>query len=179
MNPTQPVAGDAAPHVIRTVVEIAAPPERVFESLTDARELGEWWGGDDSRVVDSESDVRPGGAWQVRTVDGDGAERTVGGEYRVVDPPHHLEQSWQSTDDAEPSLVRYDLEPAEVDGTVGTRLTVTHSESFSVNALAVLAMHLSEGHRSVRVQRTVQPAWFAARHHVAWRARPSPERLTS
>jgi uncharacterized protein YndB with AHSA1/START domain len=160
MNPT--------PTIVRTVVEIDAPPDRVFEALTDARELAEWWGEGDPRVLDSESDVRPGGTWRVRTIDRDGAEHTFGGEYRVVDPPHRLEQSWQSSDDAEPSLVRYDLEPLEVDGAPGTRLTVTHTESFDVNAMSALAMHVGDAHRKVRVQRTLEPAWIAASYRVAW-----------
>jgi uncharacterized protein YndB with AHSA1/START domain len=160
MNPT--------PTIVRTVVEIDAPPDRVFEALTDARELAGWWGAGDARVLDSESDVRPGGTWRVRTIDRDGAEHTFGGEYRVVDPPHRLEQSWQSSEDAEPSLVRYDLEPLDVDGAPGTRLTVTHTESFDVNAICALALHASQPDESVRVQRNLQPAWFGTRHRVAW-----------
>ena len=160
MNPT--------PTIVRTVVEIAAPPDRVFEALTDARELLEWWGDEGSRVVDSESDVRPGGAWEVRTVDRNGDDRSFGGEYRVVDPPHRLEQTWQSSDDAEPSLVRYDLEPLDVDGVAGTRLTVTHTESFPVSSMSALARHVGDAWVAVRVPYLLQPAWFAAPHRVAW-----------
>lgn len=163
MNPT--------PTIVRTVVEIAAPPDRVFEALTDARELAEWWGGGDPRVLDSESDVRPGGTWRVRTIDRDGAEHSFGGEYRVVDPPHRLEQSWQSADDAEPSVVRYDLEPLEVDGAPGTRLTVTHTESFDVNAMNAFAMYIGDAQANVRVPHTLEPAWIAAPHRVAWASR--------
>lgn len=146
MSPSQPIIRDEARHAIQTVIEIAAPPEQVFEALTDARELREWWGEDGSLVLDTESDVRPGGAWEVRTIDPNGDEHSFGGEYRVVDPPHRLEQSWQSAEDAEPSIVRYDLEPLEVEGTEGTRLTVTHTESFPINAMNALAMHVSGAH---------------------------------
>jgi uncharacterized protein YndB with AHSA1/START domain len=171
MNPSQPIACDDSSQVVRTVVEIAAPPERVFEALTDARGLADWWGGHESRVVDSEADARPGGAWQVRTVDADGTEQTFGGEYRIVDPPHHLEQTWQSSDDAEPSLVRYDLEPLEVDGTDGTRLTVTHIETIAMSKMSALAMHLEPACSGPRVKHQLQPGWFAAPHRVAWAVR--------
>ncbi|HEU4630942.1 MAG TPA: SRPBCC domain-containing protein [Gemmatimonadaceae bacterium] len=118
---------EALPHVVRTVVDIAASPARVFEALTEPAELAAWWAGGDAHVSDCGADPRPGGAWHVRLVDGNGVERLVAGEYRVVDAPHRLEQSWQADDDAAPSVVRYDLEPREVGGTEGTRLTVTHS----------------------------------------------------
>ena len=171
MNSSQPIVCDDSPRVVRTVVEIGAPPERVFEALTDAHELADWWGGHGSRVVDSEADPRPGGAWEVRTIAPDGTEQTFGGEYRVVDPPHHLEQTWQSSDDAEPSVVRYDLEPIDLDGTDGTRLTVTHVETVAVSAISVLAMHLGPARSGPRVQPQLQPAWLAAPHRVAWACR--------
>jgi len=142
---------DALPRVVRTVVEIAAPPAEVFEALTNPRELAAWWGGDDARTLDCESDARPGGAWHVRTLGPDGVERSVGGEYRVVEPPSRLEQTWQATEDAAPSLVRYDLEPAPVDGAEGTRLTVTHT---SPTALA----------RGARFE----PTWCSTRPRPAW-----------
>lgn len=178
MNPSQPIVCDDSPRVVRTVVEIAAPPERVFDALTDARELADWWGGDESRVVDSEADARPGGAWQVRTANRDGTEQTFGGEYRVVDPPHHLEQTWQSSDDAEPSVVRYDLEPLEIDGTDGTRLTVTHTETVALSSMSALAAHVSAAHSGPKVQHELQPAWFATPRRVAWshRSLTSPTR---
>ena len=173
MNSSRSIAHDDSPRVVRTVVEIDAPPERVFEALTDARELADWWGGDESRVVDSEADPRPGGAWQVRTVGPDGTEQTFGGEYRIVDPPHHLEQTWQESDDAKPSIVRYDLESLDLDGAEGTRLTVTHIETVAQSTLSALAMHLAPARSSPTIRHQLQPAWFAAPHHVVW-ARRSP-----
>lgn len=149
-----PDTRDALPRVVRTIVEIAAPPAEVFEALIDPRELAAWWTGDDASTLDCESDARPGGAWRVRTLESDGVERTVGGEYRVVDPPHRLEQTWQDADDAAPSLVRYDLEPIPVDGAEGTRLTVTHT---APTALACGARF--------------EPAWCSARSHPAWALR--------
>ena len=128
------------PSVVRTVIDIAVPPERVFEALTDPRELAEWWSDDGAQTLDCDADPRPGGAWHVRTIDRDGVEHSFGGEYRVVEPPNRLEQSWQATDDVAPSLVRYDLEPLELDGAQGTRLTVTHTETFPVGALSRFGM---------------------------------------
>lgn len=127
-TPAEPtVPADDAP-AVRADVEIAATPERVFEALTDPAQLAEWWGSDDThRARDWEADVQPGGRWRARTTDADGREGSVGGEYRVVDPPRVLEHTWEPSWDAAPSVVRYDLAPTPVDGRPGTRLTVTHT----------------------------------------------------
>jgi uncharacterized protein YndB with AHSA1/START domain len=82
-------------------VEIAAPPERVFDALTDPAEVAEWWRG--------------------------GAR-----ELTVVDPPRRVEHTWRPGRpgrDGPADTVRYDLEPATVDGAPGTRVTVTHERA--------------------------------------------------
>ena len=114
---------------VHAAIEIAAPPEEVFRSLTDPRELAAWWGAAEGRRThDWQVDARPGGAWSVRTTDAGGAEGTVRGEFRVVDPPRVLECSWEASwDDFAPTTVRYELAPALVRGVSGTRLTVTHT----------------------------------------------------
>ena len=188
-NRTEPNASEAPPRIVRTVIDIAAPPAHVFETLTDPRELAAWWGGGDARTLDCESDARPGGAWRVRTLGPDGAERTVGGGYRVVDAPHRLEQTWQATDDAAPSLVRYDLEPLQVDGTDGTRLTVTHTSptalAISASAaawtdalptLAALVERIRETRARPAAGRRVDPVWCHAPRRPAW-ARAALARL--
>jgi len=120
---------EAADDAVRATVEIAAPPERVFEALTDPQELAEWWGSAHTyRTRDWRVDARPGGAWSVRTTDADGREATVDGEYRVVDPPRVLELTWRASwDDFVPTVVRYELAPVTVRGVSGTRITVTHT----------------------------------------------------
>ena len=82
-------------------VEIAAPPERVFDALTDPREVAEW---------------RRGGAR----------------ELTVVDPPRRVEHTWRPGREGPADTVRYDLEPATVDGAPGTRVTVTHERGGSL-----------------------------------------------
>lgn len=114
--------------VVRTEIEIAAPPERVFDALTDPRELGAWWGSDETyRTSDWQLDPTPGGEWSAHTVDADGIEGTLHGEVRVADAPHRLEYSWRASWDDGESVVRYELEPVRVGGAPGTRLTVTHT----------------------------------------------------
>jgi uncharacterized protein YndB with AHSA1/START domain len=125
-----PDSGPTSATVCATA-EIAAPPEQVFEALTDPGQLAAWWGSADSyRTHDWKVDARPGGRWSVRTTDASGAEASAHGEYRVVDPPRVLEYTWRASwDGFAPTTVRFELAPAVVGGVSGTRVTVTHSAS--------------------------------------------------
>jgi uncharacterized protein YndB with AHSA1/START domain len=71
---------------------LAAPPERVFQAWTDPAHLTHWFGPRDftTPVPLISLDVRPGGAWQVAVVSGDGAEHPLGGTYREVAEPDRL-----------------------------------------------------------------------------------------
>jgi len=65
-----------------------APRDQVFRIWTDPTLIPEWWG--DGTVVE-EMDVRPGGRWRFRTAGGYAVE----GEYREVDAPERLVQTFQ------------------------------------------------------------------------------------
>jgi uncharacterized protein YndB with AHSA1/START domain len=65
-----------------------APRAHVFSVLTNPELIPEWWG--DGTVVE-EMDVRPGGTWRFRTNFG-----VVEGEYREVEPPERLVQTFQN-----------------------------------------------------------------------------------
>jgi uncharacterized protein YndB with AHSA1/START domain len=65
-----------------------APREHVYSVWTDPNLIPEWWG--DGTVVE-EMDVRPGGSYRFRTAFG-----VVEGEFREVDPPARLVQTFQN-----------------------------------------------------------------------------------
>lgn len=65
-----------------------APRTHVFSVWTDPDLIPEWWG--DGTVVEA-MDVRPGGAYRFRTAFG-----VVEGDYREVDPPARLVQTFQN-----------------------------------------------------------------------------------
>jgi uncharacterized protein YndB with AHSA1/START domain len=65
-----------------------APRAHVFSIWTDPELIPEWWG--DQTVVE-EMDVRPGGRWRFNTGYG-----SVEGEFREVDPPARLVQTFQN-----------------------------------------------------------------------------------
>src|ERR1700758_2884508 len=65
-----------------------APRAHVFSVWTDPELIPEWWG--DGTVVEA-MDVRPGGSHRFRTNFG-----PVEGEFREVDPPERLVQTFQN-----------------------------------------------------------------------------------
>jgi uncharacterized protein YndB with AHSA1/START domain len=65
-----------------------APRAHVWSVWTDPELIPQWWG--DATVVE-EMDVRPGGRWRFRTAYG-----VVEGEFREVEPPARLVQTFQN-----------------------------------------------------------------------------------
>lgn len=65
-----------------------APRAHVFSVWTDPELIPEWWG--DGTAVE-EMDVRPGGKYRFRTAFG-----VVEGEFREVEPPVRLVQTFQN-----------------------------------------------------------------------------------
>jgi uncharacterized protein YndB with AHSA1/START domain len=65
-----------------------ADREHVYSVWTDPELIPEWWG---SGTVVEEMDVRPGGRYRFRTEQG-----VVEGEYREVDPPARLVQTFMN-----------------------------------------------------------------------------------
>jgi uncharacterized protein YndB with AHSA1/START domain len=108
---------------ILATVEIAAPPERVFEALTTS-ELTKWWGSDDTyRTTHWTADLRVGGHWRVEGRGADGSPFSVEGDFLEIDPPRKLVQTWIAAwDGGNTTTITYRLEPIEG----GTRITLRH-----------------------------------------------------
>ena len=124
-------------NVITAEVFIAAPPERVFQAITDPAQLPQWWGQKDFyRITERTADVRVGGKWSSVGVGADGKSFRVEGEYLEVDPPRLLVHTWNA-DWSHPiaTVVRWELEPQSIHGLhpsgprkagTGTLLKVRH-----------------------------------------------------
>jgi uncharacterized protein YndB with AHSA1/START domain len=86
MNPTTVTTpSDLEIRIERT---FDAPRAHVFSVWTDPDLIPQWWG--DGTVVE-EMDVRAGGTYRFRTAHG-----VVEGEFREVDPPGRLVQTFQN-----------------------------------------------------------------------------------
>jgi uncharacterized protein YndB with AHSA1/START domain len=97
---------------------IAAPPERVFEAITDPAQLSRWWGQNGLyRVGERSADVRPGGKWWCSGEGADGKKFSVEGEYLEVEPPRRLVHTWVASYTGETkTTVYWDLIPQAVHG---------------------------------------------------------------
>jgi uncharacterized protein YndB with AHSA1/START domain len=97
---------------------IAAPPERVFQAITDPAQLSRWWGQNGLyRITDRTADLRPGGKWSCVGEGADGTKFSVGGEYLEIDPPRRLVHTWVASYMTETrTVVHWDLQPQSVHG---------------------------------------------------------------
>jgi uncharacterized protein YndB with AHSA1/START domain len=123
-------------------IEIAAPPERVFEALTNQKQLFTWWGAEASVVLSVfDMDGRKGGKYRYVCKPAPGAshgdvgeqlqrnqaqEYVCHGEVLEYDPPRLLVWGWIANWHEHPdhaTTVRWELTPTAT----GTRVRVTHS----------------------------------------------------
>jgi uncharacterized protein YndB with AHSA1/START domain len=104
--------------VIRAEIFIAAPPERVFQALTDPNQMPKWWGQPDMyRITEYKAELRPGGKWSSVGVGADGSSFRIDGEYLELDPPRLLVYTWIPSFAGQlKTTVRWELEPREVHG---------------------------------------------------------------
>lgn len=106
-------------------IQIAAPPERVFQALVDPSQVVKWWGQKGIYVCkEFRADARVGGKWRSTGLDGQGNRFEIAGEYLEVDPPRLLATTWVAswTGDVQTTL-RWELKP-KGDGTL---VRVRHS----------------------------------------------------
>lgn len=124
MSATNPSADTDS---IVSEIHIAAPPERVFQALTDPRQVVQWWGGRGAgasyRCTEFAADMRVGGKWRCAGTAGKGRFE-ISGEVLEVHPPRLLEITWVSSWTGKvQTTVRWELEPTAQ----GTLLRVRHS----------------------------------------------------
>lgn len=123
-------------------IEIAAPPERVFQALVEQEQLHVWWGAEPSVELSVfEMDPKVGGRWHFECTSraghthgevGEQARRRgassfmAHGEILELERPWLLAYTWFANwhaDDKRRTVVRWELEPTQG----GTRVRVTHS----------------------------------------------------
>jgi uncharacterized protein YndB with AHSA1/START domain len=88
--------------LVTASIDIEAPRERVFEAWTQAEELRRWFSPGPMTTRVAEVDLRVGGRYRVIMRAPDGAEHTVSGVYRSIDPPGRLVFTWRWEDQPDP-----------------------------------------------------------------------------
>lgn len=112
-------------------IDIAAPPSRVFEALTDPDQLMRWFTDASCPVKSWQMDARLGGSYSYATEKGNFVVNGVSefechGEIIEIDPPRLLVYTWIANwhlDRKKKTIVRYELTPTAS----GTHVKVTHS----------------------------------------------------
>ena len=74
--------------VITRVID--APRELVFKLWTEPERVKHWWGPRGYATLSCEMDLRPGGAWRVRSRHADGTETAEQGTFREIVEPERL-----------------------------------------------------------------------------------------
>jgi uncharacterized protein YndB with AHSA1/START domain len=85
-----------------------APRDLVWEAMTEARHVAQWWGGPGFTNPVCEMDVRPGGLWRHVMRFPDGRELPMNFVFVEVDKPNKI--VWQHVDDGR----RHDGPPTSV-----------------------------------------------------------------
>jgi uncharacterized protein YndB with AHSA1/START domain len=112
-------------------IEISAPPDRVFQALTESGQLQRWFGSPECPTKFWKMDARLGGHYGYSTERGTAVVNGVRafechGEIIEYDPPRVLAYTWLGNWHEDPALrtvVRWELTPASR----GTHVKVTHS----------------------------------------------------
>ena len=108
------------------VRRIRARPAIVFDAVTTAEGIAQWWGPDAGPVLLAESDVRIGGRYRVRFRKLDGTEHESSGTYLELVKPERIVMSWRWTGGVEgPGESRVEIALRAIPE--GTELTFTHS----------------------------------------------------
>ncbi|HEY7950193.1 MAG TPA: SRPBCC family protein [Solirubrobacterales bacterium] len=129
---------------VRIEREFDAPRELVFEAYTDPELLTEWLGPRRLTMTVQEMDVRTGGSYRYTHSDADGSY-VFFGEFREVDPPRLLVQTFQwEGNDAPSSVDRVEFEELEGDR---TRIVVTGTFDSKESRDAMLEAGMEKGVR--------------------------------
>ena len=112
-------------------IHIAAPPERVFQALIDAKQVMQWWTDEKCAIEHFELETKVGGHWlydsKQSSMNVNGVSKFhCKGEVLEYDPPRLLAYTWIANwheDKTRRTLVRWELKPMAG----GTHLKVTHS----------------------------------------------------
>jgi uncharacterized protein YndB with AHSA1/START domain len=108
------------------VRHIKARPQVVFDAVTTAEGIAQWWGPDAGPVLVAEAEPRVGGRYRVRFRRLEGSEHESSGEFLEFVPPERVVFSWRwkgGVEDPGESRVEITLKAVPE----GTELTFVHA----------------------------------------------------
>lgn len=72
-----------------------APRALVWKAMTTPEHVREWYGPRGTRITQCEIDLRVGGKWRYVMTAPDGSEVAFSGEFREIQPPSRVVQTWR------------------------------------------------------------------------------------
>ncbi len=111
------------------VRRIRARPQIVFDAVTTADGIAQWWGPDRGPVLVAEVDPRVGGRFRVRFRTLEGTEHESSGEFLEIERSKRVLMSWRwkgGVEDPGESRIEITLKAVPE----GTELTFVHSQLY-------------------------------------------------
>lgn len=129
------------------------PVARVWRAITDPAETRKWW-------AESRGELTPGSSFSLRWLNGDEADlEWWDGKVLAIEEPRLFELT-----NSAHGLLRFELEPAEVDGVPGTRVTFTNVLSAAADqvtlSLAGWHTHLDHLQEALEGRELDWPRWY-------------------
>ncbi|GAC1322325.1 MAG: SRPBCC family protein [Chloroflexota bacterium] len=94
-SPNKMLVSTPSEREIMLTRDLDAPRDLVFAALSSAEHIPHWWGRARSTLSFCEIDARPGGHWRFVERDPDGNEFGFHGEFREIDPPRRVVQTFE------------------------------------------------------------------------------------
>ena len=145
----------AAELTVKLSSSVQAPPQRVFEAMTDPNQVAEWWGPEGFTCPEVILDVRVGGAYRIAMQPPEGELFHLVGEYVEVRQPSRLAYTfrWEPPDpDDRETVARLALreragatEIELIQGPFATESRRALHETGWTDTFARLARHLTPG----------------------------------
>jgi uncharacterized protein YndB with AHSA1/START domain len=112
--------------------QFSAPAQLVYDVMTTAEHVRQWWGAGYGTMTACEIDLRVGGRWHFAQTTPDGREVSFSGEYLELDPPGHMvhTEKFDNMPDSEPASIVTTL--TEEDGVTTLRAVCTYASPETV-----------------------------------------------
>ncbi len=114
---------------IRTERIFDAPPELIFECYSDPDLFSQWVGPEGLEMVVEEYDFQVGGNWRYLQRDPEGNEYVFFGEFRKIDPPNRLKQTFNFIMEPQPPAAIDEMDLIPIEGGQTRVVTVTTFEA--------------------------------------------------
>ena len=109
------------------VRRIKARPQIVFDAVTTAEGIAQWWGCDSGPVLQAEANPRVGGLFRARFRMLDNTEHECGGAFLEIVRPERVVMSWRwKGGEEDPGESRLEITLKAIPE--GTELTLVHSQ---------------------------------------------------